>query len=96
MKSIKINGYKRVSKREARKAYNNGNTIRLTPCNMRPDNMWGVYADANVNATTEVLFDGFNTTVARERDFDTVCNAFAYYNCATEMGRYPAFYVKES
>lgn len=38
--------------------------------------------------------DGFNTVVARSREFDTVVNAFTFYNCNAETGRYPAFYVK--
>lgn len=28
------------------------------------------------------------------REFDTVVNAFTFYNCNVETGRYPAFYVK--
>ena len=27
-------------------------------------------------------------------EFETVVNAFRFYNCNGEMGRYPAFYVK--
>lgn len=29
-----------------------------------------------------------------KREFETVVNAFRFYNCNGEMGRYPAFYVK--
>lgn len=45
-------------------------------------------------ALSPVAGDGFNTVVARSREFDTVVNAFIFYNCNAETGRYPAFYVK--
>lgn len=38
--------------------------------------------------------DGLKDTLARSREFDTVVNAFTFYNCNVETGRYPAFYVK--
>lgn len=41
-----------------------------------------------------IVSDGFNTIVARNREFETVVNVFCFYNCNGEMGRYPAFYVK--
>lgn len=41
-----------------------------------------------------IASDGFNTVVPRNREFETVVNAFRFYNCNGEMGRYPAFYVK--
>lgn len=40
--------------------------------------------------------DGFNTTVARNREFETVVNAFMYYNCTNETGKYPAYWKKEA
>lgn len=40
--------------------------------------------------------DGFNTVVPRNREFETVVNAFQFYNCNGETGRYPAFYVREA
>lgn len=96
MKHIVRGGYKRVSKSEARRRYNNGETIRFTACNIVPDNLWGAYSDANNGDYTQVSSDGFNTTIARNKDFDTVVSAFTYYNCVdSETGRYPAYYVKE-
>lgn len=38
--------------------------------------------------------DGFNTIVPRNREFETVVNAFRRYNCNYEIGYYPAYYVK--
>lgn len=95
MKNICIGGYKRISKTAARKLYNAGKTIRICACNFSPVNIWGAYSDASPDKYTNVSNDGFNTTVARNKEFDTVVNAFTFYNCInSETGKYPAFYVK--
>lgn len=94
MKQISINGYIRITKREAARRYTAGETVRICPVNISPVNVWGFYADANNRDYTEVSTDGFNTTIARNRAFETVVNAYTFYNCNAETGRYPAFYVK--
>lgn len=33
---------------------------------------------------------------ARNREFETVVNAFTYYNCTNETGKYPAYWKKEA
>ena len=33
---------------------------------------------------------------ACNREFETVVNAFMYYNCTNETGRYPAYWKKEA
>lgn len=95
MNKISVGGFTRISKRAAEKLYNAGKTVRICACKLSPVNSWGMYADANSRDYTTVSTDGFNTTVARNRAFETVVNAFRYYNCSHETGRYPAFYVKE-
>ncbi len=95
MNRMTIDGYSRISKAAARKAYDAGKVVRLTACKLSPVNFWGAYADAQKERFTEVAGDGFNTTVARDREFDTVVNAFSYYNCNNECGRYPAYYVQD-
>jgi len=82
MRQFEIGGYKRISKVVARKLYETGSEINITPCNIRPDNMWGLCA-----------------TVAIDHDqptsFDSMVDAFAYYNCTCrQTGRYPAYYIK--
>ncbi len=47
-------------------------------------------------AFSPIAGDGFNTVVPRNREFETVVNAFQFYNCNGETGRYPAFYVREA
>lgn len=95
MNKITISGFTRISKTAARKLYNAGETIRICAVKMSPVNIWGAYADATPAAFTVVSSDGFNTTVARNKDFETVVNAFRFYNCNHETGYYPAFYVRE-
>lgn len=95
MNKININGFTRISKRTAEKLYDNGETIRICACKLSPVNMFGMYADTNNRDFTAISGDGFNTTIARNRDFETVVNAFQYYNCNHETGYYPAFYTKE-
>jgi hypothetical protein len=63
--------------------------------NISPVNMWGEYSDTDNKELTNISSDGFNTTVARNKAFETVVNAFTYYNCNAECGYYPAFYKKE-
>lgn len=95
MKNISIGGFVRISKQAAKKLYDSGETIRICAVNMSPVNAWGAYSDANNKELTSISSDGFNTTVARNKAFETVVNAFAYYNCNAEMGKYPAFYKME-
>lgn len=93
MLQLTLDGYHRITKTEAARRYNAGEVIRMTACKMHPCNLWGAYVDAQKDNYTEVSGDGFNTTVARNREFDTVVNAFMYYNCNNEVGRYPAYWT---
>lgn len=95
MKNIAIDGYKRITKAAARKLYNSGHTIRICAVNMSPVNIWGAYSDTNNREYTNISSDGFNNTIAKNKAFETVVNAFIYYNCNHETGYYPAFYIKE-
>lgn len=54
----------------------------------------GCFCDCKREAFSPIAGDGFNTVVPRNREFETVVNAFRFYNCNGEMGLYPAFYVK--
>ena len=80
MNKIQVGGFIRISKREAERRYNAGETVRFCACKRE--------------AFSPIAGDGFNTVVPRNREFETVVNAFRFYNCNGETGRYPAFYVK--
>ncbi len=92
MNKMTFSGYERVSKARARRLYDAGEEIRIVPCGVNPVNHWGWHADARKDEWTQVAYDGFNATVARGKEFDAVVDAFAYYNCGSGAGRYPAFY----
>lgn len=83
MNKISVGGFTRITRKEARKRYNAGEVIRMCAVKLSPVNMWGCFADCCREALSP-----------RSREFDTVVNAFTFYNCNAETGRYPAFYVK--
>ena len=85
MKQFTINGYKRVSKAAARKAYNAGQYIYMAPCNMRIGTEW-------YNCPAECKADGAEYAGR----FDYLVTAFEFYNCHGGAGNYAAFYVKET
>lgn len=92
MYQIKIKEWKRVSKREARKLYDDGVTIRVCPVKVDPCNeIYPMSFDINKNDQFEV--EPFEW----ELKFDSRVNQFEYYNCNyNETGKYAAFYVKEA
>lgn len=84
----------RVDKRIARKAYNAHEPIYLLPCKTRLDNMWLSPCKAIKDAINYMgSDDGFNTVIARN-DFESLVTCYSYYNCNTELGNYPAFYME--
>lgn len=68
----------KVTKTAARKLYENNTPFWITACNMRPQ--CGLLIDP---------------TLAKNdfSSFDALVNAFSYYNCDNERGRYPAYYA---
>lgn len=75
---------KQVNKTTARKLYEQGKTVYVMPCNMRFDNMWQSPCPMNKE---------------READstdcFDGRIQHFIYYNCDSERGKYPCYFVKK-
>lgn len=70
----------RITKKQARVAYDSGKTVVLCPAKMRPFTPWHLesYID---NGAADM--------------FDTAVNRYEYYNCHGEAGRYTAFYVQD-
>jgi hypothetical protein len=79
--SLKKN-VRQITKREARKLYENNVEIFLQSSNMRLDNFWQYPMPLKKE---NARWDGEN--------FDTICNAFEYYNCDSERGKYIHFFV---
>ena len=71
---------RRINKKEARRRFNNGEEITLVACKMRVDSPWG---------------PGYRIDNKQEKDFDSIVNAFEYYNCTRETGYYASYYVEE-
>lgn len=81
MNHISIDGYTRVSKRKARRLFMEGVEILVLPCKVNPANVWEMTARMS-NSSIE--------------DFEKWLNEYSYYSCNyNELGRYPAFYIKE-
>lgn len=83
--------WERVTKKQARAAYNNGLTVVFCPVNMRPWGPWGNGVTVNISNDTDIdITDRFT----RENSFERVLNSFEYYNCNdNETGLYTAFYL---
>lgn len=67
----------RVSKRTARRHYNNGDPIIILP----------------VKCYSEQFSFETGENYNKVRDFDQLVNEFEFYNCNHECGYYAAFYV---
>ena len=70
---------KKISRRVARKDYENGDTIYLLPSRIRLDNMW---------------IQPYSINVSSGADFDRMVNNYKYYNCNSEAGLDVAFYIQ--
>ena len=84
MRKLVTPGFERIDKREARKRYKSCETLLLVPCNVDPNNRWGMGFNMNI------------TDHAFESDFDRRVTYFEYYNCQySETGKYTAFYLRK-
>lgn len=69
----------KINKSTARKYWNEKKEFWITACNMRP--VCGIL----------IQYDRENI---KETTFDKYINAFEYYNCDNQRGRYAAYYVE--
>ena len=83
--------WERITKKQARVAYNNGEDVLFCPVNMRPFGvrLWSV--KINISQDTDI---GILDKWTKENSFDRAVNNFEYYNCInSETGYYTAFYL---
>ena len=80
MRNITANGYKRITKRTAKRLYEMGEPVLFCPVKLIPGGLWG---------------NGCTITKKEGRTFEQEVNAFEYYNCSNATGDYTAFYMKE-
>lgn len=72
-------GLIRVQRRTAKRLFEEGNEVFITPHKMRFSAQWN---------------PPHSITAGSESKFDDIVNSFIYYQCNTETGKYPSFYVK--
>lgn len=70
---------RKVDKRAARRAYNEGKDVLLLPCKV------------GLNSTIQPA--KVSTYSSNGEDFDKVINSFEYYNCNNVLGKYTHFYL---
>lgn len=70
----------RVSKRVARRLFAEEKPFWIVPCNMVPYH-GAIYLT--------------QLRMREHKNFDTLVNAFEYYNCDHERGYYAAYYVED-
>jgi len=84
MNKIEVDGYRRVSKNEARNLFDAHEGFFIFPCKVLPSNQWGIGAKIEKN------------DFAIGCDFDRLVDAYEQWNCQyNEWGKYASFYVKE-
>lgn len=73
---------KQISKRTARRLWDEGKEIFFHSSNMRFDNMWQHPMPASKNGYSFVSYT-----------FDQVCSSYETFNCDNERGRYIHFFI---
>lgn len=90
MREINIGNLMRISKRRARRLYDEGKSIILCPVKCDPTN---AYYPMSFKISLDDKFDV--EPLDWEKEFDSRVNRFEYYNCQySELGKYSAFYVE--
>lgn len=74
---------KRINKTTARKLWENGGNFIIVPCKCSPRGLGALYTICDLGKQE------------REISFETFINSFTFYNCNSETGRYPAYYIEE-
>lgn len=84
MRKYNFNKLERVSKRKAEQLYNNGFNVLFIPHKLNPENNFynmGIWENVEL--------------VGQYETFEKLVNAFTYYNCRPDTGKYIAFYVSK-
>ncbi len=92
--------FKRVTKREAQKRFNENKGVYLCPCKMRPGYPWNiavqVFGKAYLeNAETYRNHPDLWKGTPEQTAWALMYNNFAFYNLTNETGRYAHYYVEE-
>ena len=82
MRDLDNGKYSRIRKDVARRLYNEGKTIYLTPSNI-------------VATDSSPWIKPYPISTKNGKAFDTKVNQFEYYNCNWELGYYTNFWITE-
>lgn len=82
MRNLDTKTYKRIRKDVARKLFQEGRTVYLTPSNVSADD-------------TNLWIKPYPINNRDEKDFDVKVNQFEYYNCNSELGYYACFWTNK-
>lgn len=80
MNEYRFDGWHRVAKPLARNAYEQGEEVGICASNMRAESFMAVFNKEDAEAP---------------ESFDALVNAYEYYNCTNETGRYASFFLKD-
>lgn len=78
--------YIRVNKTIARRAFNAGSCVIITPEKVNPNFMNGALLHyCNMS--------DFNNRIDDVNQYERVCNSIIYYNCNSELGKYLKYFL---
>lgn len=82
MNNKNVNEFKRVSKTVAKRLYNEGLTLYVVACKVRPDfeGYW-------------ITPYEMNKSKLQGMEFEKEVNSFEFFNCNSELGNYSAYYI---
>ena len=72
-----------VSRRTAKKAYDEGKMVFLQSCNMNWGNMWQHPCPISRDTSYNI-----------GNSFESVVADYIYYNCDSERGKYPNYFIE--
>ena len=87
--NFRENQYKQVNKKQAERAFCEGEEILMLSSNMRFDNMWV----SPCSMTLKEVQSRCATDDPKEI-FDHMCSDYEYYNCDRERGKYIQFFIQ--
>ena len=82
----------KINKKTAKKLFESGYTIRITPNKITPNNIWGLCADVKKLECNSIL--GMDD-IRYCNDFNFLVDNFSVYNCNYETGYYCSYYILE-
>lgn len=83
MRKYDFKTLERIDRRKAAALYDLGLDVLFIPCKLNPENNF-----YNLGIWENIFLDG------QYNSFSALENAFTFYNCNNETGKYIAFYVK--